>query len=615
VPQSSSRRRFLQRTALAAAGAAGSARAAANEEARPSITPSSRNAAASPKTLRVAFEAAEAGFDPARFGDLYSSTIYAHIFEPLYTYDPIALPVRLVALTAAGPAEPANDFRDWTVRVRPGTFFTDHPAFKGQRRELVAADYVYSLKRFVDPAVNSGSNLIPDLGILGLDALRQSSLKTGQPFDYDRRIEGLRALDRYTIQFRLEQPRPRLMQTLAYDGHGALAREVAQAHPGTDIGDHPVGTGPFRLAQWQRGSRIVLERNERYRERYFEAQPHDDDAEGQRIARQLQGRRLPMVDRVEVAVINEEQPRWLSFLNGQIDVLEVPGTYAQQAMPDGRLAPYLTRRGIQGQRTLSPSVRLMWFNMNDPLVGGYTPEKVALRRAIGLGMNGPRDNALVWGGQTPPTHTVFAPHQRGYDPAFRSEMGQYSPSRAKALLDVYGYIDRNGDGWREQPDGQPLLLERASSGGQIWRQLDEGFQRDMAAIGLRVSFRAGQFSELIKAGRAGKLMMWALGFSAIFPDGQQFLTRFYSKAETYGRFKSAAADALYERISALPDGAERDALMQEMQRIALAYLPYKYTGVRIDTDVVQPHVVGYRKPVFRLDWFHLVDIAPAPASA
>jgi len=608
VTDTSSRRRFLQSTALAAASAAGSDGAAA-DQARPPTSAAPR------KTLRVAFAAAESGFDPARFGDFYSATINAHIFEPLYTYDPIAQPVRIVPLTAAGLAEHANEFRTWTVRVSPGTFFADHPAFQGQRRELTAADYVYSIKRIVDPVVNSGSNLIPELAILGLDGLRQRALKSGQPFDYDRPIEGLRALDRYTLQFRLEAPRPRLMQTLAYAGHGALAREVVQAHPGTEIVGHPVGTGPFRLVQWRRGSLIVLERNPHYRERFFDAQPQEGDAEGHRIVRQLRGRRLPMVDRVEVSVITEEQPRWLAFLNGQLDVLEVPGSFAQQAMPGGQVAPYLARRGIQGRRSLAPAVRLMWFNMEHPLVGGYTPEKVALRRAIGLGMNGPRDNAAVLGGQTPPTHTVFAPYQRGYDPNFRSEMGEYNPARAKALLDLYGYIDRDGDGWREQPDGQPLELERASTGGQVWRQLDEGFQRDMRALGLRVRFRAGQFSELIKAGRAGKLMMWALGFQAIFPDGQQFLARFYSKIETFARFKSEQADASYERISELPDGAERDALMQQVQRIALAYLPYKYTSVRIDTEVMQPQVVGYRRPVFRLDWFHLVDIEPVKPDA
>jgi ABC-type transport system substrate-binding protein len=565
-----------------------------------------------PKVLRVAFLAGESGFDPARYGDLYSSTVCAHIFEPLYTYDPLARPVRIVPLTAVGPAEHTGDFRTWIVRVRPGIYFTPHEAFKGKPRELTAADYVYSLKRIADPANNSPHTFVSELGIRGLDALRQRALRTRQPFDYDSEIEGLRALDRWTLQIRVEESRPRMVQSLAYELHGALAREVVEAHPGTEIAAHPIGTGPFKLGHWRRGSLIVLERNEQYRERYFDSQPSEGDAEGLRILQRLKGRRLPMIDRVEISVITEEQPQWLAFLNGQLDMLDVPGNFAQQAMPNGRLAPYLARRGVHGQQELVPRIRLMYFNMNHPVVGGYAPEKVALRRAVALGMNCARENVTVWGGQAPPTHSVFAPHQRGFDLAFRSEMGEYSPARAKALLDVYGYLDRDGDGWRERPDGQPLLLERASSGGQVLRRVDEGFERDMKAIGIRVQFKLGEFSELIKAARAGKLMMWSLGYNAIFPDGQQFLSRYYSKVETFSRFRMDAVDRMFERLAALPDGDERDGLLSEFQRFAIALMPYKFTSTRIETIVTQPQLVGYRKPIFRNGWYHLVDLEQPP---
>jgi ABC-type transport system substrate-binding protein len=321
-----------------------------------------------------------------------------------------------------------------------------------------------------------------------------------------------------------------------------------------------------------------------------------------------------MIDRVEISIINEDQPRWLAFLDGQLDMLEVPGAFAQQAMPGGKIAPYLARRGVRGRQQLAPRIRLLWFNMNDPTVGGYTPEKVALRRAIALGMNIARDNVAVWGAQSPPTHSVFAPHQTGFDPQFRSEMGEYSPARAKALLDTYGYIDRDGDGWREAPDGSLLTLERTSSTGQDMRRQDEGFERDMTALGLRVRFRTGEFSELVKAGRAGKLMMWSLGFNAVLPDGQQFLTRLYSKAETFARFKLAAMDQIYERLGALPDGPDRLALMLQAQRLAIAWMPYKYMSMRIETHVTQPRLIGYRKPIFGNDWFQFVDLDDGAAA-
>ncbi len=572
-------------------------------------TPWARDAvpANEPKVLRIAFDTAESGFDPARYGDLYSQTVCSHIFEALYTYDALARPVKLVELTAAGPAEGSSDFRTWIVRMSPGIYFTDHPAFNGRPRELTAADYVYSFKRFLDPTVRSPLNLIEELGMRGMAELRRRALETKRPFDYDSEIEGLHVLDRYTLRFRLKDPRPRLVETLAYDAHSALAREVVESH-GEQIAAHPVGTGPFRLGHWRRGAQIVLERNAQYRERRFEAEPAADDLEGQAVLRRLKGRRLPMIDRVEISIINEEQPRWLAFLNGQLDMLEVPGSFAQQAMPGGRLAPYLARRGVRGRQEQVPRIALLWFNMKDPVVGGYTPEKVALRRAIALGMNTARDNVAVWGSQAPPTHSIFAPYQSGFDPLFRSEMGEYSPARAKALLDVYGYLDRDGDGWRESPDGTPLTLERTSSTGHLYRRVDEGFKRDMTALGLRVRFRTGEFSELVKASYAGKLMMWALGYNAVLPDGQQFLTRYYSRAETFSRFKLDAMDQIYERIGAMPDGPERLALMLQAQRLAIAWMPYKFTSMRIETRITQPRLIGYRRPIFSNDWFHLVDL-------
>ncbi|HJV59406.1 MAG TPA: bicyclomycin resistance protein, partial [Albitalea sp.] len=125
------------------------------------------------RVLRYAFAVAETGFDPANITDLYSRTVTPHIFEALYGYDHLARPVKIKPLTAAAMPEVSADFRRWTMRVRPGTFFADDAAFKGQRRELVAEDYVYSLKRFADPALNSaGWASVEQVKIVGLAAHR-----------------------------------------------------------------------------------------------------------------------------------------------------------------------------------------------------------------------------------------------------------------------------------------------------------------------------------------------------------------------------------------------------------------------------------------------------------
>jgi ABC-type transport system substrate-binding protein len=273
----------------------------------------------------------------------------------------------------------STDFRTWTVRIKPGVHFADDPAFRGAKRELVAEDFVYSIKRYADPALNSPLwTFIEQMDLTGLAALRKRATESKQAFDYDRPVAGLRALDRYTLQFQLDSPRPRLDQSLIGAMTNAVAREVVERY-GDRIGEHPVGTGPYRLAQWRRSSLVVLERNPNYREARYHAEPAPNDVEGQAILQRLRGRRLPMVDRVEVSIIDAGQPRWLAFLDGSLDQIEVPDEFAAQAMPGGTLAPYLARRGVRGVVQLSQSVRYLYFNMEDALVGGYTPEKVALR--------------------------------------------------------------------------------------------------------------------------------------------------------------------------------------------------------------------------------------------
>jgi ABC-type transport system substrate-binding protein len=488
----------------------------------------------------------------------------------------------------------------FTIRLRPGIYFADDPAVKGQRRELVAQDYVYAIQRMADPANKSPNwSDLEEAGFIGLAEARQEALDKRQPFNYDRPIAGLRALDRTTLRIELKAPRPRLIELLASgDRYGAVAREVVQAY-GDQIDGHPVGTGPFRLAQWRRSSLIVLERNPGYRERYYDAEPNADDAEGQALLARFKGRRLPMVDRVEVSIIEEPQPRWLSFLNHQQDFIErVPEEFISLAMPGNRVAPNLAKLGIQGYRTLAPDAIITTYNMDDPVVGGYTPDKVALRRALNLAMNIQREIDLVRRGQGIPAQGISLPHQ----------------VRARALLDLYGYVDRDGDGWRDQPNGQPLVLQRNSQPDQQSRGLDDLWVRDMKAIGVRTEVHTAKWPENYKAARAGHYMMWWLGTTASQMDGQSALTKVYGPQTGMGnlaRFKNAELDAFYDQMQSLPDGPEREALFRQVKRIAVAYAPYKSHLHRYITDMAQPWLIGFRRPLLWQDWWQYVDIDPA----
>jgi len=567
-------------------------------------------AAPAPKVLRLAMPS-ETGFDPARVGDVPSFLVLSHIFEPLLGYDPLARPVRLVPRTAAALPESGDDHRTWTVRVRPGIHFTDHPAFGGRPRELTAGDYAYSLMRIADPAMKSTSwSSIEQAGILGLAERRREAVEGRRPFDYSRPVEGLQVLDRYTLRFRLAAGRPRFPQLLAEASTGAVAREVIEAHGELSM-QHPVGTGPFRLAEWKRASRIVLVRNERYREVRYDAAPAPDDAEGQAILARLKGRRLPMVDRVEISVIDESQPMWLAFLNDEADLVSVPAEFTDVALPGGRIAPHLARRGMRAEQVVMPTTYYTMFNMEHPLVGGYAPAQVALRRAIGLAIDVRREIDLLRHGAAVPAQSPVTVHLSGYDPGYRSEMGEYSPARARALLDVFGYVDRDGDGWREQPDGRPLVLEMATQPTQQTRRFDELMRRDMSAIGLRIVFRPASWPEQYKAARAGKLMMWSVQGRASSPDGLQGLLRYDGATKggiNLARFDLPRMNEVIARLLALPDGPERDAVFHEAKRLTAVWMPYKLRTHPIQVTLVQPWLAGFRRPLFWPNWFEVVDI-------
>jgi ABC-type transport system substrate-binding protein len=245
------------------------------------------------------------------------------------------------------------------------------------------------------------------------------------------------------------------------------------------------------------------------------------------------------------------------------------------------------------------------------MVGGMAPAQVALRRAISLGYNVEEEIRSIRRGQAIIGQGMLMPHTSGYSPGFKSEMGDYDPARARALLDLYGFADRDGDGWRERPDGSRLELEMATEPEQIYRAYNEQWQKGMKAIGIRIRFKTQQWPENLKGADAGTLMMWMLGSSASSPDGLDAMGRLYSPLAgngNFARFKLDTFDKMYERMQAIPDGAERDRLFYEAQRLAVAYMPYKTHAHRIFTDLTHACVIGFRRPLFWNEWWHTVDI-------
>jgi ABC-type transport system substrate-binding protein len=588
----------------------GHAAAPAGASAPTPVSAASGNAT---KVLRYAFRIAETAFDPPQITDLYSRTVVANIYESPLEFAWMARPAKLRPATLEAMPEVSADFKTITLRVKPGIYFADDPAFKGRKRELVAADYVYSIKRHYDPQWKSGNlYILENAKILGLSELRKQLIDAKKPFDYDREVDGLRALDRYTWQIRFAEPQPRFLYQLADPSFtGALAREVVE-HYGDKIGAHPVGTGPFRLTQWVRSSKMVLERNPGYREVHYDEEPPAERPDLQAVAKAFKGRRLPIVDRVEVSIIEENQPRWLAFLNHEQDMLdELPADFAPTVVPNDKLVPVLAKKGIVAERYLRADVSVSYFGMEHPVVGGYTPDKVALRRALSLAVDVEREIQLVRRGQAIPAQSFVGPNTWGYEATFKSEMSEFNRAKSRALLDMHGYVDKDGDGWRDLPDGKPLLLEYATQPDQQSRQLIEQWKKNMDAIGVRIEFKTAKWPENLKASRAAKLMMWGVGWSAGTPDANSFLELGYGPNKgqaNHARFDLPLFNQLHERQRVLPDTPERAEIIEQQKKLSIAYMPYKVHVHRIFTDLTHPWVKGYHRNVFVRDFWRYVDV-------
>jgi ABC-type transport system substrate-binding protein len=569
------------------------------------------------KVVRTAYPSAESKLDPAAESDEASASISHAIFDPLLAYDFLARPAKLVGNTAALP-EIADEGATFTLRVKPGIFFSPDAAFGDKPRELTAHDYVYSIKRLFDPRLRSQWLFLVEGKIVGADAAMKAAKETGR-FDYDRPIEGLRALDRYTIRIRLANPDYSFPFVLAMPATAALAREVVERY-GQDIAFHPVGTGPYRIAEWVRGSRVVLEANPGFREEIFDGDPGPDEA-SRAIHARLKGRRLPIVGRVEIHIVDEAQPRWLAFLNGEHDYIRpLPEDFANIALPGGRLAPNLARAGIYVTPDEIAYTTYTTFNTAETIdgkpnaIGGFAPERVALRRAIGMGYRIDEQVAILDKGQSVRAQTPLPPAVSGHDPQFASPTLEFSPARAKALLDMFGYVDRDGDGYREAPDGSPFSFQHASIPTLRERQRNELWKKSMDAIGLRVTFdKVEKLPELRKQAQLGRVQSFSYGWIADFPDGENFLQLLWKGSigqVNYAMFDHPEYNALYEKVKRMPDTPERNALIERMVKLIVVYSPWLVETYKAQKILVQPWVLGYKKNPFGHEPWKYLDIDP-----
>lgn len=561
------------------------------------------------KVLRFGLQATDEGFDPVRSVNYYSGVILDAVGEPLLTYDYLARPAKLVPGVAEAMPEVTDEGRTYTFRIRKNVYFAPDPAFKGKKRELTAADFVYAFKRFLDPKFRSQWRYMYDGKIVGLNELSKEAERTGR-FDYDKPVEGLQAIDRYTLRIHLTRTDYNFPYVLAMASAMPMAREVAETY-GERLNEHPVGTNAYMLTEYRRGHRIVLDANPNYRGFTWDFAANPGDTIDQQIVAEMKGKQMPQISRVELSVIEETQSRLLAFLDQQMDYVDMIQSTAESWRDGDGIKPELAARGIRRQDMIEAEITYDYFNFRDPVVGGFSKEKIALRRAMIMAhdiqaeLHVSRKDLAVLNQMPIPRGVV------GFNPNYRTA-NPYNPEAANKLLDKFGYT-RGADGWRNNPDGSPLVITRYSEPESRYRDQDEVWLKSLERVGIRMEIKKQNFAENLKAAKQCQLPMWGSAWIADYPDGDNFLSLLYGPnagQSNNGCYDSPTFNKLYEMSIKLPDSPKRNKLYELMTR-QMEYDGAWRLGVsRIRSALLYPWAIGYRKhPVMHAEWKYMdIDI-------
>lgn len=554
-----------------------------------------------PHTLHLSVPEKIKGLDPIYAEDLYSGTILAQSYETLLEYHYLKRPYTLTPQLAEKMPEVSADGLTYTFHLKKGVLFQDDPCFKntgGKGRELVAEDVLYSFKRLADPKLTSNGWWIFDDRIVGLNEWRETSSKAGVS-DYSSEIQGLKALDRYTVQVKLKKRSQLLLYVLAMPYTSIVPREAVE-HYGKEFINHAVGTGPFRLAEYNPNSKVIFKKNPTFRKELY---PSEGEPEDQQVGLLADaGKQLPLADQVNVEVYVEMQPMWLNFLSGKLDVSSIPkDNFSSAITPNGQLRSELASQGIHLLKAPMLDVTHASFNMADPVLG----KNKALRQALSLAYDEQSFIDLFYNGAAIPAQGPIPPGLEGYDAKFRNPYRQFNLARAKELLAQAGY-----------PEGKGLPpLEYASVASSVGRQQTEYLQKMFGAIGVKLNVNTHSWPQFLETVKNKKAQIWEYAWAGDYPDAENFLQLFYSKNASPGQndsnYSNPEFDRLYVKSLDLPAGPERTALYKKMSDLLVEDAPWIFGAHRMRFTLFQKWLKNYKPHEFSHGNFKYYRVDPS----
>jgi ABC-type transport system substrate-binding protein len=519
------------------------------------------------KVLRLVLEDNIKTSDPVAMYDMVSSEVGNQVYETPYQYDYYSDSTRVIPALADGMPTISKDGLTFTFKIKKGVRYQDDPCFKetgGKGREVKASDFIYAWKRHADPKNESQGFWIWEGKVAGIEDF-QKKFGQGRPAAEVMKddVEGFKALDDYTLQLKLVKPYPQLLYVMTTTFTTPIPPE-ATAHYGRDFTNHPVGTGPFRAIEFNPTARVLLVKNENFREELFPSADRLGSKYKQLAA--YSGKRLPFVDAIEFSVVKEEQPRWLGFLSGKYDQIKIPKDNFNTAIQNRtEVKPDLAQKGIYVSIDPAISYWNVNFNMKDALVG----KNKLLRQAIASAVDAEQWLQIFKNGRGSVQTEVNPPIVP--DRCGKPYKWTYNVARAKELIAKAGFPGGKG---------LPRLTWDTRRPEMADRQLGEFMARSLAQIGIQLDVIVNTFPAYLDKSHKGNLQIAKGGFSMDYPDAENNYQMLFGPNQAPGpnesNFDDPKFNELFLKMAAMPPSPARRKIICEMEGILQEEMPWAY---------------------------------------
>lgn len=536
-----------------------------------------------------------AGFDPINASDRYSGNECGKVYEGLFEFHPLKRPYELMPNLAESLPTVSADGLTYTFKIRKGVLFHDSPAFpNGKGRELKADDVIYSLKRLADPKLNAKGWWVIDDRLAGLNEWR-AKYASADAANYAEEIEGLKKVDDFTVQMKLKKPFPQFLYALAMPYSFIVAKEAVE-HYGKEFLNYPVGTGAFILPKFEQTSMITYVRNPKFRDKFYPSEGEEGDDKLGLLADA--GKKLPLVDKINVHIIVESQPKWLSFQKAKDDLLEVKDVNIPQSINDNKdLRPEHKEKGIRLVMKPMLDVTYFAFNHEEKLF-----QNKKLRQAMNLAFDRAGYNKMFHENTAFEAQGPVPPGLGGNRKEFKNPFTKYDLDQAKKLLTEAGYPGGKG---------LPTIVVQTRS-DTIARQQVEFFEKSMEKIGINIDVGMNTWPELVNKVTKKQHQMYTMAWGADYPDAENFLGLLYCPNQSPGsngaNYCNPEFDAIYKTATIMQDSPERTAQYEKLNEMAALDVPWIFGFNRTDIYLAQAWLKNFKHMEFNHTQFQYLNV-------